>query len=197
MLGVAAGLRFFPRYYFLLLPVLALMAARGFTLLGPARVCVAALLLIPLARFGPTYATALRGGFWRDTELDRDGRAAAALIREASQPGDTLFVWGYRPEIYVYARMSAASMFLDSQPLTGVPADRYLTPYAPVEADEDPRRNRFRLTASRPATVAITAVAADNPRLDIAQYPDLRAWFGQYRQVARTRNTVIFRLQPR
>ena len=51
--GVAAGLRFFPRYYFLLLPVLVLMAARGFMLLGRRRELVALLLLIPLARFGP------------------------------------------------------------------------------------------------------------------------------------------------
>lgn len=197
LVGVAAGLRFFPRYYFLLLPAVALMAARGFTLLGPARVWVAALLLIPLARFGPAYATALTGAVWRDTEIDRDSRAAAALIRQASRPGDTLFVWGYRPEIYAYTRLGAGSMFLDSQPLTGVPADRYLTPSAPVEQDEDPRRNRAALAATRPDIVAITAVAADNPRLDIAQYPDLRAWFAQYRQASRTRNTVIFRLQPR
>jgi hypothetical protein len=195
--GVAAGLRFFPRYYFLPLPVLALMAARGFTLLGPARVFVAALLVIPLARFGPTYVTAATGAVWRDTEMDRDSRAAAALIREASRPGDTLFVWGYRPEIYVYARLRAASRFLDSQPLTGVPADRYLIPYAPVEEDEDPRRNRAELTATRPGIIAITAVAADNPRLDIAHYADLGPWFAQYRQVARTHNTVIFRLQGR
>jgi hypothetical protein len=171
------------------------MAARGFTLLGHGRAFVAALLLIPLARFGPTYATALTGAVWRDTEMDRDSRAAAALIREASRPGDTLFVWGYRPEIYVYARLSAASMFLDSQPLTGVPADRYLTQSAPVEQEEDPRKNRAELAGTRPTIVAITAVAAGNPRLDIAQYPDLRAWFAQYRQVARTHNTVIYRRQ--
>jgi hypothetical protein len=191
LVGVAAGLRFFPRYYFLLLPVLVLMAARGFTLLGPCRVCVAALLLIPLVRFGPTYATALGGAVWRDTQLDRDGRAAAALIREASRPGDTLFVWGYRPEIYAYARLRAASMFLDSQPLTGVPADRYLTPSAPMEQGEDPWKNRAELAATRPTFVAITAVAG-NARLDIAHYPDLRAWFSQYREVAHTRATTIF-----
>ncbi len=193
--GVAAGLRFFPRYYFLLLPVLALMAARGFTLFGPARVFVAALLLIPLARFGPSYAAALGGGAWSDTGMDRDSRAAAALIRQAARPGDTLFVWGYRPELYAYTRLPAASMFLDSQPLTGVPADRYLTPYAPAEQDEGPRKNRAELAATRPAIVAITAVALKNPRLEIAHYPELQAWFAQYRQVARTRDTVIFRLR--
>ena len=51
--GVAAGLRFFPRYYFLLLPVVVMMAARGFTLLkGRSRFVVCLLLLIPVVRFG-------------------------------------------------------------------------------------------------------------------------------------------------
>jgi hypothetical protein len=195
--GVAAGLRFYPRYYFLLLPVVVLMAARGFTVMGRCRVCVAALLLIPLARFGPTYATALTGAAWRDTAMDQESRAAAALIQANSHPGDTLFVWGYRPDIYVYSSLNAATMFLDSQPLTGIPADRYLTPYAPMEQDDDPRRNRAALAATRPAIVAVTAASAGNPRLDIAQYADLQAWFAQYRQVARTRDTVIFRLQTR
>ena len=57
LVAVAAGWRFFPRYYFQLLPVMALMAARGYTLLGRCRAMVWLLLLIPLARFGPRYAT--------------------------------------------------------------------------------------------------------------------------------------------
>ncbi len=53
--AVAAGWRFFPRYYFQLLPVMALLAARGYTLLGRCRPVMLALLLIPLIRFGPRY----------------------------------------------------------------------------------------------------------------------------------------------
>jgi hypothetical protein len=190
-------MRFFPRYYFLLLPVVVLMAARGFVLMGRCRICVAALLLIPLVRFGPTYVTAAMGAPWHDTALDRDGRAAAALIREASQPGDTLFVWGYRPEIYAYAGLPAASVFLDSQPLTGVSADRYLTSAGPMEQGEDPRRNRVELAGTRPTFLAIEIVPAGNVRLDIAHYPELGAWFAPYREVAHTRDTVIFRRQSR
>ena len=37
LVAVAAGWRFFPRYYFQLLPVMALLAARGYTLLGRCR----------------------------------------------------------------------------------------------------------------------------------------------------------------
>ena len=55
--GVTAGMRFFPRYYFLLMPPLALMAARGFTLARPARGlgCGAAARRSPLVRFTPDY----------------------------------------------------------------------------------------------------------------------------------------------
>jgi hypothetical protein len=191
--GVAAGLRFFPRYYFQLLPVLVLMAARGFTLLGRKRaLAVSLLLLVPLARFGPSYLTALRGGEWRDTAMDRDSRAAAALTRRLAKPGDTLFAWGYRPEIYVYTQLPAATMFLDSQPLTGVPADRHLTQSEPVET-EAARARRAMLARSRP-TFVVDGLSAYNPRLAIANYPELRQWFANYREVARTPQTVIYRL---
>jgi hypothetical protein len=190
--GVAAGLRFFPRYYFQLLPVLVLIAARGFTLLGRKRaLAVALLLLVPLVRFGPSYFTALTGAEWRDTAMDRDSRAAAALTLQLAKPGDTLFVWGYRPEIYVYTQLPAATMFLDSQPLTGVPADRHLTQSEPVET-EVARARRFQLARSQP-TFVVDGLSSYNPRLAIANYPELRPWFTQYREVARTRQTVIYR----
>jgi hypothetical protein len=190
--GVAAGLRFFPRYYFQLLPVMVLIAARGFTLLGRKRALAAALLLlVPLARFGPSYLTALSGAEWRDTAMDRDSRAAAALTRQLAKPGDTLFVWGYRPEIYVYAQLPAATMFLDSQPLTGVPADRHLTQSDPVEP-EVARARRSELAHSHP-TFLVDGLSAYNPRLAIANYPELREWFANYREVARTSQTVIYR----
>src|ERR1019366_834116 len=123
--GVAAGLRFFPRYYFQLLPVVVLLAARGFAEIRGRRLLLALLLLIPLARFAPTYFMAARDAGWRDTAMDRDSRAASPMVNALLKPGDTLFVWGFRPEIYVYSHLPAATRFLDSQPLTGVPADRH------------------------------------------------------------------------
>jgi hypothetical protein len=192
LVGVAAGLRFFPRYYFQLLPVMVLIAARGFTLLGRKRALLAALLLlVPLARFGPSYLTALRGAEWRDTAMDRDSRAAAALTRQLATPGDTLFVWGYRPEIYVYTQLPAATMFLDSQPLTGVPADRHLTQSDPVEPEAAAARRAI-LARSHP-TFLVDGLSAYNPRLAIANYPELRRWFANYHEVARTPQTVIYR----
>jgi hypothetical protein len=190
--GVAAGMRFFPRYYFLPLAPVVMLAARGFTLMnGRLRLAVCTLLLIPLLRFAPSYVAAARGVDWRDTAMDRDSRAACALVRTMAKPGDTLFVWGYRSEDYVYTRLPAASMYLDSQPLTGVPADRHLTQSAPVET-EAPRGRRMELARSAP-TFILDGLGPYNPRLAIGNYLELRAWLENYREVGRTGGTVIYR----
>jgi hypothetical protein len=189
--GVAAGLRFFPRYYFELLPVVVLLAARGFAEMRGRRRLVALLLLIPLVRFAPTYFMAARDAGWRDTAMDRDSRAAAAMVSAAAKPGDTLFVWGYRPEIYVYSHLPAATRFLDSQPLTGVPADRHLTQSTPVETEES-RARRAELAASRP-TFLVDGLGEYNPRLALSEFGDLHAWMAGYREVGRSAGSVIYR----
>ena len=189
--GVAAGLRFFPRYYFLPLAPMTLMGARGFTLLGRKAVWVALLLLIPLLRFGPSYLTALRSAEWRDTAMDRDSRAAAAVLDRLKGPGDTLFVWGYRPELYVYTGLPAGTRYLDSQPLTGVPADRHLTQSQPIEIGDCANR-RAALVRTRPDFI-IDGLGSYNPQLAIGRYPELRAWLSGYREVGHTAGTIIYR----
>ena len=191
LIGVAAGLRFFPRYYFLLMPVMLLAAARGFTLLGSKRELVALLLLIPATRFGPTYLTALRDPGWRDTAMDRDSRDAAALLRPMEKSGDTLLVWGYRPELYVYTGLAAATMYIDTQPLSGVPADRHLTSSEPVEVEEAARR-RAALVRSDP-TFILDGLGPYNPRLAIRAYPDLSQWLTGYSEIGRTAGCVLYR----
>jgi len=192
LIGVAAGWRFFPRYYFLLLAPITLAAARGFALLGRKRDFVALLLLIPATRFGPRYVYLATGhAEWADTAMDRDSRRAAALTRQLSHPGDTLFVWGFRPELYVYTHLVAGTRFLDSQPLTGVPADRHLTQSEPLETTAAHVR-REELARSNP-TFLIDGLSLYNPHLAIARYPELRAWSAHYREVARTTGTIIYR----
>jgi len=198
--AMALGWRFFPRYYFQLLPLAALAGARGFTLLGRRRAtAVAALLLVPLIRFGPRYAIlardliANRPPHWVDIAMDQDSRQAAESARQQSQPGDTLFVWGFRPELYVYTRMPAATRYLDSQPLTGVPADRHLTQSRPVE-NESIRAHRAELPSTHP-TLILDGLGPVNPRLAIGAYEDLRAWLAEYEVVGRTGMTVIYQLK--
>jgi hypothetical protein len=192
-LTVAAGWRFFPRYYFALLPVAVLAAARGFALLGKRRWLVLPLLLIPLVRFGPRYVTLARGGEarWRDAAMDQDSRAAAALVRRLAAPGDTLFVWGFRPEVYVYAGLPAATRFLESQPLTGVFADRHLTQSAP-STSEWAARHRRELATKAPAFV-LDGLGPYNPVLRVEAFGELREWLTHYRAVGRTASTIIYR----
>ena len=153
---------------------------------------IALLLLIPLVRFAPTYFQAARNDGWRDTAMDRDSRAAASIVNSSAKAGDTLFVWGYRPEIYVYAHLPAATRFLDSQPLTGVPADRHLTQSTPVETEESQAR-RAELAASRP-TFVVDGLGRYNPHLAVTEFSDLRTWMADYREVGRSAESVIYRL---
>ena len=191
--AVAAGWRFFPRYYFQLLPVMALMAARGYTMLERRRVLVWILLLVPLVRFGPRYITLAndlahdRETQWSDLAMMQDSRAAADRIDREG----TLLVWGYRPDIFAYTRMPAGTLFLDSQPLTGVLADRHLT-NSEVVAPAWAAENRRELTGTSPTWI-VDGLGPFNPALAITSYPDLREWLANYREAGRTRYTVIYR----
>jgi hypothetical protein len=192
--AVAAGWRFFPRYFFQLLPVAAIAAARGFN--GPRRLetALVLLLLVPLARFGPRYITLFTRGLdrWADVDMDQDSREAARRAQALTSRGDTLFVWGFRPELYVYTDLPAGSRFLDSQPLTGVPADRHLTQSDPVAADFA-RANRAELATTSP-TLIMDGLGLYNPKLAITRYEDLQPWFKRYREVDRSRTVILYKL---
>ena len=192
-LGVASGGRFYPRYFYLVLPLLCLLAARGFRLALDSwkerpdvwkRAAIAVVVVsvaVSLIRFHARTAAlaweAITGRHttyisnWDDTALDRDSRAIAATIPN----GSSLFVWGYRPEIYFYCGCKPASPFLSSQPLTGVPADIQLTQSvsaAPLEA----ARNRAALAAQiylrRPEFI-VDGLGPYNPKLAMEEYPEL------------------------
>ena len=154
------------------------------------RVLVALLLLIPLVRFAPSYWTALRdpaGGISRWTAT---AAPSSDFVRASPSLATRLFVWGYRPEIYVYTGLPAGTRFLDSQPLTGVPADRHLTQSEPVETVEAALR-RAELSRSRPAFV-LDALGPLNPKLAIGNYAELREWMAGYRELGRAGGTVVY-----
>lgn len=197
--AVVLGWRFFPRYYFQILPIAVLAGARGLTLLSRRHaVAVAALLLIPLVRFGPRYPLLARDLLesrppcWADIAMDQDSRRAAGRVNRIAAPGSTLFVWGFRPELYVYTRLPAGTRYLDSQPLTGVPADRHLTQSTPVET-ESARARRAGLAALRP-TFILDGLGPINPALAIARYEDLGPMLADYAVIAKTPLTTIYKL---
>lgn len=196
--GVIAGWRFFPRYYFQLLPPLAIAGARGLALMpGKARIPVLCLLLIPVARFGPRSAVLLSDLLqghphqWSDLALNEDSKRAGALVKAAAKPGDTLLVWGYRPDVFVYAGLPAGTRYLDSQPLTGVIADRHLIS-SHVSAGALAAQERDRLAHTAPSFL-VDGLGPINPQLSPARFPDLQDWFAHYQEIGRTGQSIIYR----
>ena len=187
--GVVLGWRFFPRYYFLLLPALAIPAARGLPLIRNRAVLAIVLLtmMVPLVRFGPRYAM-LSG--WSDLAIDRDSREASAIALRYAPPGGSLYVWGYRPEMYVYTGLRPATRFLECQALTGVPADRHLSS-TQIVLTSGTHEAREELARSRP-DVLIDGLSLYNPALSMDHYPELRAWLAGYQEAARTKGSVIY-----
>jgi len=214
--GVILGLRFFPRYYFLLLPPMIVSAARGWSLAtapygdgsapsatyrastmgsGVSRIAVAALcalLAVPLIRFGKGYITLARGGTSSDLSMDRDSRAAAEKLRALSSSGDTLFVWGFRPDIFIDSRIPAGTRFLESQPISGVLADRHLFSTASI-APEFTAPNVRELEGTRP-TWLVDGLGLYNPSLALSRQAYLAGWFSRYTEVTRTERSILYRL---
>ena len=199
--GVALGSRFAPHYFLQLLPPAVLLASFGIARMIEARnrLCIALLtvpLLVPLIRFGPRYVALVHDDVrgveprWSDVAMDLDSQDVAKRIEDRASRGDTLFVWGYRPDIYVYTRMVSDSRFWDSQPVTGVAADRHL--YATTAIYGGPAAaNRLELSRSH-STWLVDGLGLLNPRLAPDQYPELRDWLGQYRLVGRTKLSLIY-----
>jgi hypothetical protein len=195
--GVAGGLRFFPRYYFLLLPPVATAGARGL-MLAPLRLRLAllALLLAPVARFGPRYAVLgsdlilHREHEWADLAMNQDSRAVAGILLGHGTI-DSILIWGYRPDIIVYTRAPVEGGYLDSQPLTGVLADRHLVSSKATFPDLA-AANRRKLVAAGPEFL-IDGLGPYNPKLAITEYPELRNWLSGYELAARTPGSVIYR----
>jgi hypothetical protein len=97
--------------------------------------------------------------------------------------------------VFVYTRLPAASRVWDSQPLTGVPADRHLRETSAVLPGQA-ARNRSEFAQSRP-TFVVDSLSLENPLLAMEAYPELREWLGRYRVVGRTAMSVIYEIAAR
>ena len=186
--GVVLGWRFFPRYFFLLLPVMTICAARGMAVWDRRwRASVLLLLMIPLIRFAPRYVSLSN---WSDLALDEDSRASAQIVLSQAHPDSTLYVWGYRPEIYVYTKLKPATKYLECQAMTGVPADRHLT-QSTVVLTSGTHEAREELARSAP-DIVVDGLSLNNPALSVRNYPELKSWILQYREIARTHGTIVY-----
>jgi hypothetical protein len=193
------GNHFAPRYFFQVLPVMVILGGRGVVLACErswGRVVMAVLLLVPVVRFGPRYGelvwdnVAGRRTVWADAALDLDAQQVADFINARKRAGDRLFVWGYRPDVYVYTRLMPAGKFWDSQPLDGVPADRHLESQEP-SAGIPAAAYRAEVVKSAPRFV-VDGLGLLNPGLGLGRFPDLAGWLGGYRVVGRTKLSWIY-----
>jgi hypothetical protein len=202
--AVCVGTRFAPHYFLQLLPAMVMAGSHGLVIAWdrygrPAMILAALALAVPFVRFGPRYVSLaydnLRGEptNWRDTVMDRDAQQAARIINGRVEANDSLFVWGYRPDVYVYTRLASDGKFWDSQPLTGVPADRHLQVTQAIYGGPA-AQNRQELARSRPTWI-VDGLGPLNPRLAPERFPELRSWLAQYRVVGRTGLSVIYRRQ--
>ena len=201
--GVILGVRFFPRYYFLLLPPMIISAARGWSILinvdtdvdaarrearaTGAILALCVMLVVPLIRFGKPYASG-------DIVMDRDSRAAAEKLRALSHSGDTLFVWGFRPDIFIDSRLPAGTRFLESQPISGVLADRHLFSNVAV-APGFTAPNVHEVLTTKPTWI-VDGLGLYNPSLALTKEPALAEWVSHYTEVARTDFSILYRRNP-
>jgi len=199
--GASLGGSFAPRYLNVLLVPLVILGAAGLadrSLRLRLGIVVAFALIIPAVRFGPRYfslgAEDLAGTprTWADVHMDLESRAASAVIRSIQRPGNTIFIWGYRPNVVVYTRLPVAGRFWDSQAVTGVPADRHLGSATPLDAAWA-ARNRAELVRTSPA-ILVDGLSAYNPALDVRKFPDLAEWFARYCQASTLEGMKVYRL---
>ncbi len=203
LIAATIGWRLPPHYLNQLFPALVILGSCGLAALLVRRswwqVILLAAVVIPIARFTPRYveliAEDLRGAAhsWRDVSMDRESREGAEFLRQIARPNDTIFVWGYRPNVVAYSRLPIAGRMWESQPITMVPADRHLKLYEPLDA-EWAARNQEELLRTKP-TIIVDGLSAYNPQLDLQQLPRLAEWMKRYCKVGSAgRGMTVYRL---
>jgi hypothetical protein len=158
-----------------------------------AMLALTALLTVPLIRFGKPYITLVRGAAITDLSMDRDSRAASVQLRALAHPGDTLFVWGFRPDIFIDSGLPAGTRFLESQPISGVLADRHLFSTESIAPDFTAPNVR-EVMITRPTWI-VDGLGPYNPPLSLSRQASLVEWFSHYTEVARTDFSILYRLR--
>ena len=156
---------------------------------------LAAGVVVPVVRFSPHYAELIaddlqgRRHTWEDVHMDQDARRAADIINAAAQPDDTIFIWGYRPNIIDYTRLPAVGKFWESQPVTGVPADRHLSSSQSLDADLA-KRNLQELVRSRP-NIIVDGLSLYNQDLSMQSRVETRNWLLSYCEIGNTGQGIL------
>jgi 4-amino-4-deoxy-L-arabinose transferase-like glycosyltransferase len=222
-LAMATGGRFFGHYFYALLPALCVASSRGLNLLLQSgweplkrrRRALAAILFAFLAftivRFHTRTAVLafdlIRGrkSFytkdWLHDRLNEEEKTVAREILSANDSSEardrSVFVWGYRPEIYYWSRSIPASRFLSSQPLTGVPADVHYfgDDYRPLLNDEETSEFRRQLaddlTLNKPIYI-VDELGFFNTSLGMETYGEFQDTLGQYKKTGTLGRFILY-----
>ena len=188
--AVCAGWRFFPRYYFHLLAVFVVLGAQGLMALRwKWRALVLLTVLIPIVRFAPRYVSLARGDYnWSDLRLMQDSKQSAEIVRAVARAGDRLLVWGYRPDVFIFSGLPAATPFLDSQPMNGVLADRHLISSKATMADLV--KGNLEIAARAKPEIIVDGLGKLNPDLAVERYPEFH--IEHYAVAGRTENSIVY-----
>ena len=207
--GAAAGRRFYGHYFIQLIPALAILAAVGLSQLMKQlrrtptlalRFAAAALVLLTLFSFYRFQERAIVFAFdtiirrpisdrWLLVRFNRDIRNIAAYIDAHTSPEETIFVWGFKPEIYYASNRPLASRYLSFVPLTG------WTHGMPASADFSAQSQWVLgrkllladLEASRPPYIIDMASVHDfGMNHAMENYPDQRAYLHNHYQLEST-----------
>jgi hypothetical protein len=203
LVAVSVGWRFPPRYLNQLFPPLLILGSAGIAVLLARRtwwqLILLAAIVVPVVRFTPRYVQLLAEDWrgqqhdWRDATMDRESRDGAAIVNKLAKPGDTIFIWGYRPNVVVYTRLAVVGQMWESQPVTGIPADRHLSVEVPLDAAWA-AENQAELLLTHP-TFIVDGLSAYNIELDIFKYPKMAEWMKPYCDVGKAgRGMTVYRL---
>ena len=159
---------------------------------------------------------------WFYSVRDREERMVAAVVRDLEdaadaadhlnleairagrpgnqtdgRPGDFVFVWGYRPEIYFWSGLLPASRYLSSQPLTGVPADVHYfdDDYRSLLEEDVTAQARAQLVRDLEETqpkYIVDEIGFFNGDLAILKYAELREVMSRYKAIGSTGRFLLY-----
>jgi hypothetical protein len=187
--GAASGGRGFDHYYIQFLPACCLLAALGLAGLTTwaashraRRFLVPAVILLS-ALFGLELGQGVRRQHGRTLPMDPSWRAGE-FIRAHTGPDERIFVWGYHPDLYLFAGRKPASRFVYASFLSG------LIPWTNTAPDQDTtyaivpgaRETLLReLAEVRPAFVVDCSFGPNRwwNKYPLATFPELETFLGE------------------
>jgi 4-amino-4-deoxy-L-arabinose transferase-like glycosyltransferase len=196
VIGAAWSGRFYPHYFFQVVPWLCALAAPACSHLiaqhARARRTTLAIVFVHAAVYFAINAIGFAG--------KRDPSQLAGWIRSASAPQDKILVWGQSASVYTLAGRSPSTRYITTFPLTGYIFGSPLTRDASHDTSSRILPGAWEtlqkeLCAGPPALIIDTEATRTIPRYPAAHFPRLWHWLqSSYAEAFRNREGVGYRL---